>query len=143
MGTTSTASQGFTLTVRERGFWRKNSGSTASCRPVTVSGRDTERYIPRHLPCREPYLPAKTDRQRVPVLEAQGIEIKHETVVFSSRVKRKVEGCFSRRCPEKEKRAESVSIVRRKPVPLFCSYQVPAFSSSSGRTTAWIFTCWE
>ena len=34
MGTTSTASQGFTLTVRERGFWRKNSGSTASCRPV-------------------------------------------------------------------------------------------------------------
>ena len=26
--------------------------------PLSVSGRDTERYIPRHLPCREPYLPA-------------------------------------------------------------------------------------
>ena len=80
---TSTASQGFTLTVRERGILAE------------------EQWKHRFLPPRYPYLVGiqsdifrdiyraenlislhKTDRQRVPVLEAQGIEIKHETVVF-------------------------------------------------------------
>lgn len=102
MGTTSTASQGFTLTVRERGFWRKNSGSTASWPPRYPYLVGIQSDIFRDIYRAENLISLhKTDRQRVPVLEAQGIEIKHETVVFSSRVKRKVEGCFSRTLPGK------------------------------------------
>ena len=144
MGTTSTASHGFTLILRERGFWRKNSGRTASCRPVIriCSGYcaiycATSTVQRTFSPCiRRIVNGSPSSKRRV-------LKSSTKRSFFPPAVNARSKDVFPARCPEKEKRAEGDSSVRRNPSPLFCSNQVCELLSSSERTTAWIFTCWE